>query len=456
MANTVNGLLTTYASTVEVELTYFFVITASGFVPNVNSTSYFFLGKPDPWPDDVNIPIPNQSQSYIKQTFKHMFAAKLLTTSNMCPVVPRIDWTSGNVYTPYTDYNDMFTMDSNGIITQQFYVRNNYDQIFKCLSNANGSASTIQPVLQAGVLNSSNTLYLADGYKWIYVTTIDKGLKKNFFDNNWIPLSVGNNTPNPLFTSKMGSIDAINVVSSGNSYSNGFSTTAVTITGDGVGATGYANVTNNMVVDVVMTNTGNNYTYANVSIGPTIGYSGSGATANAIISPIGGHGIDPVSELGCNHIMVSAEFDGGESGNVPTNISYRQLGIVVNPALIDGTTPTSNIYNTSDLATISVGSGAFSSGETVYQGTTLGTATYTATVCSFDSTNNVISLINTYGTPTLSSAIYGSSSGASRVLLQYNNTKFSVGSGYMMYFENRQPIQRSPNGNEQLRLVLKF
>lgn len=456
MANTVNGILTTYASTVEVELTYFFVNTGTGYTPNVNSTSYFFLGKPDSWPDDVNIPTPNQSQSYVKQTFKHMFAAKLLTTSNMCPVVPRIDWTSGNVYTPYTDYNDMFTVDSNGIITQQFYVRNNYDQIFKCLSNAKGAPSTVQPVLQAGVLNSSNTLYLADGYKWIYVTTIDKGLKKNFFDNNWIPLAVGNNTPNPLFTAKMGSIDAINVTTSGNSYSNGFTTTAVTVTGDGTGATGYANVTNNIVVDVIMTNTGNNYTYANVAISPTIGYSGSGATANAIISPIGGHGIDPVSELGCNHIMVSAEFDDSESGNVPTNISYRQLGIIVNPTLKDGTTPTASIYNTSDLATVSVGSGLFSSGETVYQGASLSTATYTATVCSFDSTNNVISLINTYGTPTLSSAIYGNTSGASRVLLQYNATNFNVGSGYMMYFENRQPIQRSAGGNEQLRLVLRF
>jgi hypothetical protein len=456
MANTVNGILTTYGSTVEVELTYFFVITAAGFVPNQQITSYMFIGKPDAWPDDVNPPLPDQSQSTIKQTFKHMFAAKLLTSSNMSPVVPRIDWTSGKTYDQYSDQIDMFTMDSNGILTKQFYVRNHYDQVFKCLFNNNGAASTVEPVLQAGVIDASQTIYLADGYKWIYVTTIDKGLKKNFFDNNWMPLAVGNITPNPLLPAEMGSINAINVTNSGNTYSNGFYTTAVTITGDGQGATAYANVTNNMVQDVIVTNSGNNYTYATVSINPLTGFTGSGATANAIISPIGGHGTDPVSELGCNHIMVSVEIDDGENGNVPTDVAFRQVGIIVDPVLTDGTLPTASIYNTSDLATVSFGTGVFASGETVYQGTSLSTATFTATACSFDSTNNVISLINTKGTPTLSSAIYGVSSGASRVLLQYNPTKFSIGSGYMMYFENRQPIQRSPNGNEQLRLVLRF
>ena len=139
MANTVNGILTTYGSVVEVELTYFFVITASGYAPNAQSSSYFILGKPDQWPDDNNPPIPTQDQANIKKTFKHMFAAKLLTSSNMAPVIPRIDWTSGTTYTPYTDYDDMFTLDSNGIITKNFYVRNRYDQIFKCLGNNRGS-----------------------------------------------------------------------------------------------------------------------------------------------------------------------------------------------------------------------------------------------------------------------------------------------------------------------------
>jgi hypothetical protein len=456
MANTVNGILTTYGSTVEVELTYFFVNSSSGFVPNVQSSSYLFLGKPDAWDDELSPPIPNQSQSYIKQTFKHMFAAKLLTSSNMSPVVPRIDWVSGTTYAQYTDYDDMFTMDANGILNKNFYVRNHYDQVFKCLFNNNGAVSTVEPVLQSGVTDSSQTLYLTDGYKWIYVTTIDKGLKKNFFDNHWIPIAVGDITPNPLLPAKMGSINAINVTNSGNNYSNGITTTTVTVLGDGQGAIAYANVTNNVISDVIVTNSGNNYTYSTVQITPTTGYTGSGATANSVISPIGGHGSDPVSELGCNHIMLSVDINGSENGNIPTDVAFRQLGILVNPVLVNGSIPTDSVYNTSDLAYMSFGSSSYLTGETIYQGATLATSTFSATVCSFDQSNNIISLINTLGTPELSSAMIGVTSGASRILLNYQPTSFSVGSGYMMYFENRLPVQRSANGNEQLRLILRF
>jgi hypothetical protein len=456
MANTVNGLLTSYASVVEVELNYFFVITSSGFVPNTESTSYFFIGKPDAWDDDVNPPIPNQSQSYIKQTFNNMFAAKLITTNNMCPVIPRIDWTSDIVYSQYTDYDNMFTYDYNGIISKNFYVRNSYDQIFKCLFNNNESPSTVEPILQAGATDASQTLYLSDGYKWIYITTIDKGLKKNFFDANWMPLQIGNITPNTLLPAGFGSINAINVTNSGNGYSNGISTTVITIKGDGQGATAYANVYNNIVKDVIVTNTGNNYTYSTVSITPQLGYSGNSATANAIVSPIGGHASDPVSELGCNHIMLSIELDGTENGNISTNTSFRQIGILVNPSLNDGTVPSETSYNISDTAIVSIGLGGYQVGEIVYQGSSLDASTFSAKVASFDSANSTVSLINTNGSYVLNNTLIGSQSKTFRVLLNYFPTNFNVGSGYMMYFENRTPVQRSANSNEQFRLALRF
>jgi hypothetical protein len=456
MANTVNGLLTTYGSTVEVELTYFFVITASGFTPAAQSSSYFFVGKVDNWPDDVNPPVPTQDQSNLKKTFKNMFAAKLLTSSNMSPVVPRIDWTTGTVYTPYTDYDNMFVLDANGKVSKKFYVRNRFDQIFKCLGNNKGGVSTIEPVLQAGTTDATKTLILADGYKWIYVATIDKGLKKSFFDENWIPLAIGSTTPNTLLSAGFGSINAINVTNAGNNYSNGISTTTITVNGDGYGAVAYANVYNNQISDIIVTNTGNNYTYATVSIAPATNYTGSSATANAIISPVGGHASDPVSELGCNHIMLSLEINGSEGGKIPTDVNYRQLGILVNPLLNDGTVPTGSVYNTADLLTVSSGLGNYVSGEILYQGTTLSTASFIGTVCSFDSTNNVVSLINTQGSYSLNAPVIGNTSTATRTLLNYSPTSFDVGSGYMIYFENRQPVQRSPNGNEQHRLVLRF
>jgi hypothetical protein len=336
-------------------------------------------------------------------------------------------------------------------------VRNSYDQVFKCLSNDGGDPSTIMPLLSPGTTDPTQTLYLADGYKWIYVTTIDKGQKQKFFDSNWMPINIGQVTPNTLVPVGFGSINAINVTNSTSDFSNGLATTTVTITGDGTGATAYANVSSNVVSDVIVTNAGNNYTFATVTIAPALGYSGTSATANAIISPIGGHGYDPVSELGCNHIMLSMEFDGNEGGNVPTNnVAFRQVGVLINPLLDDGTIPLGTIYNTSDTATVSFGTGVYNTGEVVYQGLTSSNSTFSATVSSFDSTNNIISLINTQGTYVLGETLTGVTSTASRILLSYTPTNFNIGSGYMMYYENREPVTRTQNDNQQIRLVLKF
>jgi len=448
--STVNGLLTTYGSLVQVELNYFFNNTNIG-------NSYLFLGKPDQWPDDNNPPTTTQDQATIKQTFKHIYAAKLLTSSNLAAVVPRFDWVTGSVYYQYTDYDsNLYAQDSNGVLVNQFYVRNNFDQIFKCLFNNNGGASTVQPVLAPGQTDITQVLHLADGYKWIYVTTIDKGLKQKFFDNSWMPITIGGNTPNGLVTSKLGSIDAVNITNAGNNYSNGLTTTTISITGDGVGATAYANVSSNVISDIIVTNAGNNYTYATVSITPNLGYTGTGATANAVISPIGGHGYDPVSELGCNHIMLSLEYDGSENGVVPANSAFRQVGLIVDPVNVDGTLANNAIYNTADSVYVAFGTGNFTPGEQVYQGFTANSAYFTAIVSDFDTGNNIVSLINKTGTYAIGATLNGTSSGASRIILSYTPTKLSVGSGYLMYYENRKPIQRSPNDNQQIRLVLKF
>jgi hypothetical protein len=191
MTNIVKGLLTSYGSTAQVEHEYYFVVSGSGYIPSLETSSYLFVGKVESWPDENDPPVPTQSQFDIKTTFKNMVAAKLLTSSNLCPVVQRIDWTRGTVYIAYDDKLDMFTRDENGFLTKPFYVRNRYDQIFKCLFNNNGGESTVEPLLQAGTTEPNQPIYAADGYKWIYITTINKGLKREFFDINFMPITIG-------------------------------------------------------------------------------------------------------------------------------------------------------------------------------------------------------------------------------------------------------------------------
>lgn len=457
MANTVNGLLTYEGATALIGTIY--LSNAPTTSTNSLSRMYTFLGKVDSWPNDNNPPNPGETAYDFKTVAKNMFAAKKITASSISPVVPRYDWTSGMVYTQYTDYQDIISYDADGIMNNPFYVRNRYDQIFKCLFNNNGGYSTVEPIIQPGTTNIQQVITLGDGYKWIYLTTIDKGLKKTFFDNNWMPVIFDRTPPSTLNPKRMGSIDAINVTNPGNNYINGIATTIITVNGDGVGAAAYANVTNGRVQDVIVTNAGNNYTYATVTIQSTSA-NGSSATANAVISPVGGHGYDVISELGCNHLMITTEFNGSEHSSMnsdyssqvplPVDVSFRQVGLILNPVLTNGLNATDLVYNMADIVTTSDGVGSYVSGETVTQ------SGFSATLVSQDSTNNIISLINTQGTYILGSPIVGANSGVSRVMLTYTPTIFNLASGYLMYYENRVPVQRSAAGNEQTRIVIKF
>ena len=251
-----------------------------------------------------------------------------------------------------------------------------------------------------------------------------------------------------------GDIEIINVTNGGSGYQSNVAVT-VTITGDGTGASAYAQIANGAISDIIVTNTGQNYTYANVSITSA---SGSGAIATAPVSPIGGHGFDPVSEFGCNHTMFTCEFNGSENGTIPTSIQYQQVGIIVNP-LSKSSYPvpaTGTIYDASTKFVVAPGFGSYLNDEMIYQGSSLATATFSATCLSFDPVNNIISLINITGTPALNLSVFGDTSGTARTLLSISNPDILLPSGYVTYIENRSGIQRSSDGIEQFKFVLGY
>lgn len=430
--------------------------TATGVPLN---SSYFFLSKVDPWVDNENPPTPEQSQKYIKQTFKNMFAAKKITSNDVSPVIQRFDWTSGTVYDHYDDNIDMFEKDENGYQVKKFYVKNKYDQVFKCLWNNNDAASTEEPYFEPGTYGTNNIFEGTDGYKWRFMYVIDAGLKIKFLDADWMPVSVGSNTPSPLLsTSGSGSVDTVNITNGGSGYDPANAIITVTITGDGTGANatiGTGEVANGIITDVIVTSPGKDYSYANVSITSSVG---SNATAVVYASPSGGHGFDPKSELGCAHTMFSVEFNGDEGGLVPTDIDFHQVGIVVNPTTKQYSPNPANgtVYKTSTDLVLSSGFGVYTQDERVYQGETLETATFVGTVLSFDTSSNVLKLINTTGTIITNATVYGDTSKTARIVFDYSTPNFVKHSGYIYYIENRTGIQRSDDGIEQFKIVLGY
>lgn len=455
MAN--KNLLTYGAKVAAVEQQYYGPVTV--VPPNLTTpltTSYFFMSKVDAWPDENNPPVPTQDLKSIKKICKNMFVAKLITSNDISPVIPRRDWEQ-RVYDYFKDDDDMFATDSNGIQTKIFYVRNKYDQVFKCLWNNNGESSTVEPYFEPGTYSTNNIFKGADNYKWKYIYTIDTGSKIKFMDSSWMPVSVGRNNPSPLNSSAgVGNIDVINVIDRGFLYDPSNAVITVTVTGDGYDAAGTAEVNENgEITDVIMTNTGRDYTYANVVFSSEIGF---GAYAIAPTSPVGGHGSDPITELGCSRVMYVIEFDGSENGVLPTDIDFHQVGIIVNPTTLDLAPAPANgaIYKTTTDIVAAPGFGVFTNDEIIYQGNSYETATFIATVLSFDPASNVIKTINTKGDMIINAPVFGLDSKTTRTLLSYSTPKFVLHSGYMEYIENRTGIQRSADGIEQFKIVLGY
>lgn len=475
MAN--KNLLTTLYRTTQTQQDFYAPVAKLPTSVQPVESIYCFLSKVDPWPDDNNPPAPTQDQKYLKTVYENIFVAKQINSNGIALVVQRIDWSNNTVYDYYRDDVDMFKVDQNGYLIYSFYIKNRYDQVFKCLWNNNGGPSTYEPVFQPGTYGTNNTYQNLDGYKWKYMYTIDPGSKKTFMDSNWMPISI-TSTPGSLYTGQTlnptvttagyGDIEVINVTNGGIGYDPTNNIINVTVTGDGIGATGSAVVSSGAVTDIVVTNPGSNYTYASVSISST---KGSGATAICPVSPIGGHGNDISSELGCTHVMFVCEFNGNEGINgvsmIPTDINYRQVGLLYNP-IAHSTNPyfaNAAIYNATTQFSVASGFGSFISDETIYQvssnttsisGTSLSSATFSATVLSFNSTTNVLYLINTHGTPVLNAPVFGNSSSTVRTLLSVSNPDFINFSGYIAYIENRAGVQRSPDGIEQFKFVLGY
>lgn len=454
MAN--KNILTSAAKQFNVQEVYYSPVAVIPPAVDIPLASiYCFLSKVDPWPDENDPVAPTQDQKSIKRIFKNMFVAKKISSADISPVIARVNWTTGVVYDYYRDDVDILEKDNNGNNVYNFYVKNRYDQVFKCLWNNNEQPSTVEPIFQPGSYNTNNIYTGTDGYKWKYIYTVDTGSKVKFMDANWIPVPVGYNTPNPLQTSSgAGSIDVINVYNSGHDYNP--LTTTISVVGDGTGCVAVANVSGNSIADIIVTSPGSNYTYADAIINSDTG-TGAFAAANTV-SPIGGHGFDPISELGCSHVMFTSEFNGDENGVIPTDIDFHQVGLLINPTSLESFPypANSSIYRTTTDLVVAPGFGVYIPDAIIYQGTSLETATFVGTVLSFNTSTNVVKVLNIIGVPTVNAPLFGNVSKTVRTLLSVSEPNFTILSGYIAFIENRTGVQRSVDGIEQFKFVLGY
>lgn len=403
-----------------------------------NTTMYFYIGGPSPFPNDLVPPTPILTTANIEYTpWDDMIAMKRVQASEVSHVVPRHNWTANTVYVAFDDKTTTLT-------TDQFYVLNDEYDVYKCLDNNGGVQSTVKPTG-----SSTSSFTTADGYIWKFMYHVTTGDALKFLTTNYMPVKKLDSDDSSVQWDVQqaaidGAIHRIKVTSGGTGY---VSAPTVVISGDGTGANATAVLSGNSVSSITINNVGSGYTRAVVSF---TGGSGANAAATAIISPKGGHGADPVEELAGIYVLVNTRLDGTESSTFSVSNEFRRIGLIRDPYLY-GTTNRAfgSVYRQTFRYTLTGVTGSFSVDQTVTSGSN------TATVVEWDSANN--HLYCTAPTPEYFANTASLSTGTGSGTINGISTPgVQPYSGDVLYIENRSPIHRAADQIEDVKLIVEF
>lgn len=374
---------------------------------------YVCLGHNKEWPNEPTpITPPDNEQHLSYEHYREMIGCRRVTSSDMSHVTQRYDWTSGTVYSMWRDTDtDMYE--------RAYYVLTDEYNVYKCLYNNKGSASTVKP---SGF--STLPFTTSDGYTWKYMYTVSLSEANKFLTPSYIPVktietgdgstesdrqlavqnaavngaihvvetvqvgsgyhyiangvveaggrddirlsAAGDNPPSPIdnyyngssiyIQSGTGAGQLRRIIDYDGStktftVNTAFQTTcntdsrviispSCTIIGDGQGAKAYTRVNSSTgaISNVQVIAVGSGYSRAQALI-TSNSIHGSGATANVVISPTGGHGSNPIRELYADKIMMNIQFNGVEgvsangNGYIPSNTEFRSISLLSDPVL---------------------------------------------------------------------------------------------------------------------------
>lgn len=417
----------------------------------VKTPNYMYIGKDTPWTDEITPDDLIGSDQEIIEAYNDMLALKKIEASSVRSVVQRYDWKQGEVYDAY-DHRVNMQSSKTPIVDNfyKYYVLTEEFNVYKCISNNYNARSMEQPTSQ-----QVTPFQTSDGYVWKYMYTVRAGDALNFLTPAWMPIyslkyNDGSSQWQVQNTAIDGAIHRIQVTAGGANYRSSNPPT-ITITGDGSGATAVASINEETgaIQRIEMVSVGQGYSNAIVTITDT--ENGAGAQADAIISPVGGHGYDARSELGGTSKMFKVSLAGSESGSFPLT-SFRKVGLISQPISVQ---EGSKIF----LNNLS----GFSAGDLIQGGTSAATAQVMFididTLWAQNVVGNFIpgeSLVNT--TTNKSSNIITVVNSANLPLIASTASIDDIvdRTGKILYLSNRERIRRTEEQTEDVRLVVTF
>lgn len=434
---------------------YLTIFKAEQFLESItepeSSNLYLTIGRTHAWANEANPDTPVVTHANMNKLWKNMLGGKRITGNDVRHVIHRNDWVANTVYEQWDNEENMRVGEANA----NFYVVTSDWNVYKCLFNNNGANSTIQP-------NTTTTSILTtqDGYIWKFLYNITSFERSRFVNDHYIPvkkLTYDNNSLQWAVQDDAvdGAIFAIEVTNAGEGYANA-NNISVAIDGDGSAALAEAtvNTVSNTISTIFLTNYGSGYSNAKLTITDT--GNGVNAQARVLFGPPGGHGSNPIYELGGTNLMISLRMKPNETDLLTTNAQFRQIGLVANPVRIGTSNVESNTYfSAMTEVTVSGQSNDYAEGEYVYQGTNTVDATFIGLVAEWNSANSKLKLVNVNGDPTTDTLI-GANTGTVSFLVSYKTSEVIHNSGQVLFINNIQPIQRDPDQTEEFKIILNF
>ena len=241
----------------------------------------------------------------------------------------------------------------------------------------------------------------------------------------------------------------------------------VTIRGDSGGtttsrATAYAsNTTGGIVRKITVISQGRSYSTANATITANSSH-GFGATARPIISPLNGHGSDPVDELGGTTLFLNITANGSQSNTFPTNNDFRLIGIMRDPILLNGSYANSTVIDQTTRIGVQLVTGDFIEDEIVV-GATSGAK---ARLVYFANTNGArtqgvakvirVTTNGTGGSFTPGETLTGTVSSVTANVVSLTKPALKPHTGFVIYTENREAVLRDPAQTEDYKIAIKY
>ena len=441
-------------------------------VANTTNRYYIGIGRSESWDSSETVPTPTDTPRTIRNARASLQSIKSAT--DLSYVIPRYNWSSGSIYSAYDD--DLASVPT----TNAYYVMTEDNQVYICLQQAKNSAGTATTSTVKPTGTTTKPFKTADGYVWKFLYSLSAARSSAFLSSNFLPVEkildsarvndlTGSTTLSVLEIQQAlvqdsavpGQILGVAVTEGGSGYT---STPTVTINGDGVRAAATATVSGGAVTKIELDSStdsamtmGQGYNLASISIS---GGSGSGAKARVIIGPDSGIGADIRDELKSTSLMFNAKPNGIEDSNFIVGQDFRQVMLIRDPK-----------KNTDD-SDFTAGSGkvlrflkltAAANANFLDATITGGTTAAQAVIDEVDSDRIYFHQNEDTGFKAFQEGETITGGGASGTLVAagvdvdsdaFTKDDVDFLSGRVVYIENRAPITRSANQQEDLKVVI--